>query len=394
MKAPPAPCHQGKQALLLHSVRPATLAASIAIAALALPACKGGQQAPRTRPPPAVTVAPVEVRDVPAEIRAPVDLRPLQQADVGSKILGYVDAVLVDRGDVVRKGQLLALVRPSDLPDQLAAARSSYELAKANRERAEKLAPTGVVSQQELQAASAAFASASAQLGGLGIRLGETRITSPLDGVVSTRRLDPGALVGPTAGTGSLLTVERVDVLRIFIPVNERDVARLKIGQEAHVELDAMPGKRYTGQVVRLSPAFDPVTRTLDAEVHLKNPGELRSGMYGRGGIVTEVHKDALVAPVAAIQITNDRSYAYVVRGETVKRVQVTVGVDGGDWLEIVGGLERGDEIVTAGTDVLSDGSPVRPVRNVNPYTGAAAPVASDSAPPAAGAASPAPRAN
>jgi membrane fusion protein (multidrug efflux system) len=394
MKAPPTPCHQGKQALLLHSVRQATLVASIALAALALPACKGGQQAPRARPPPAVTVAPVEVRDVAAEIRAPVDLRPLQQADVGSKILGYVDAVLVDRGDVVRKGQLLALVRPSDLPDQLEAARSSYELAKANRERAEKLAPTGVVSQQELQAATAAFASASAQLGGLGIRLGETRITSPLDGVVSARRLDPGALVGPTAGTGSLLTVERVDVLRIFIPVNERDVARLKIGQEAHVELDAMPGKRYAGQVVRLSPAFDPVTRTLDAEVHLKNPGELRSGMYGRGAIVTEVHTNALVAPVAAVQITNDRSYAYVVRGETVKRVQVTVGVDGGDWLEIVGGLQRGDEIVTAGTDVLSDGSPIRPVRNVNPYTGAAAPVASDSAPPAAGAASPAPRAN
>src|SRR5512147_189834 len=211
MKGSPAPCHRGKQALFLHFVRSATAAASVALAALALGACKGGQQAPRTRPPPAVTVAPVEVRDVPAEIRAPVDLRPLQQADVGSKILGYVDAVLVDRGDAVKKGQLLALVRPSDLPDQLEAARSSYELAKANRERAEKLAPTGVVSQQELQAATAAFSSASAQLGGLGIRLGETRITSPLDGVVSARRLDPGALVGPTAGTGSLLTVERHD---------------------------------------------------------------------------------------------------------------------------------------------------------------------------------------
>src|SRR5574337_210733 len=134
----------------------------LALAALAMPACK--KPAARPRPPPAVTVAPVEVRDVPVEIRAPVDLRPLQQADVGSKILGYVDAVLVDRGDLVKRGQLLALVRPSDLPDQLEAARSSYELAKANRERAEKLAPTGVVSQQELQAATAAFATASAQL--------------------------------------------------------------------------------------------------------------------------------------------------------------------------------------------------------------------------------------
>ncbi len=118
-------------------MRPTNAVVPFALAALVLPACKGGQQAARTRPPPAVTVAPVEMRDVPVEIRAPVDLRPLQQADVGSKVLGYVDAVLVDRGDEVKKGPLLALVRPSDLPDQLEAARSSYELAKANKERAE-----------------------------------------------------------------------------------------------------------------------------------------------------------------------------------------------------------------------------------------------------------------
>lgn len=365
-------------------VRPAPLILRIVLAASTLAACKSGQQGPRARPPPAVTVASVEVRDVPVEIRAPVDLRPLQQAEVGSKVLGYVDAVLVDRGDPVKKRQLLALVRPSDLPDQLEAARSSYELAKANKDRAEKLAPTGVVSQQELQAAAAAYASATAQMGALGVRIGETRITSPLDGVVSARRLDPGALVGPASGTGSLLTVERIDVLRIFIPVNERDVAHLKVGQEARVELDAMPGRSYGGQVVRISPAFDPVTRTLDAEVHVKNPGELRSGMYGRGAIVTETHKDALVAPVAAIQITSGRTYAYVVKGDRVKRVELTVGVDGGDWLEIVGGLKRGDEIVIGGIDIVSDGSQIRASRDVNPYTGAGA-VAADGSSASAG---------
>jgi macrolide-specific efflux system membrane fusion protein len=78
-----------------------------------------------------VSVARVEARDVPVEVRAPVDLRPLVQADVGSKTLGYLDAVLVDRGDKVTRGQLLALVRPSDLPDQLAAARSTLAQAQS-----------------------------------------------------------------------------------------------------------------------------------------------------------------------------------------------------------------------------------------------------------------------
>jgi RND family efflux transporter MFP subunit len=364
--------------------RGAALAAALAVSLLA--GCKGGKAAgPRTRPPPAVTVATVQVRDVPVEIRAPVELRPVVQAEVVAKTVGYLDAVLVDRGDVVRKGQLLAVVRPSDLPDQLAAARgtlaqvqASEVLARANRERAERLAPSGVVSQQELQAAVAAHASAEASLaaaranvGALGTRLGEMRIESPLDGVVSQRRLDPGALVGPSTNSGSIVTVERTDELRFFVPVNERDVGALRVGQEAHLEVDAAPGKRYAGKVVRVSPAFDPVARTLDAEVRVRNPGELRSRMYGRAAIVTAVHEGALVVPASAVQVSSGHNVVFVLKGDRVQRVTVDVGVDGGTWLEVTRGLARGDEIVTAGADALSDGAAVRPARNVDPYTGA-----------------------
>jgi len=347
------------------------LLAALALASVVLACGKGGTQGPPARPPPSVTAAAVQVRDVPVEIRAPVDLRPLVQADVGAKTLGYLDAVLVDRGDRVRKGQLLALVRPSDLPDQLEAARVAHDLAKTNRERAEKLAPAGVVSQQELQGAEAQYQAATANLAALAVRLGETKITSPLDGVVAARRLDPGALVGPNAQTGSILTVQNTDVLRVFLPVNERDVADLAVGQDATVELDAMPGKRYSGKVVRLSPAFDPVTRTLDAEVHIKNPGELRTGMYGRGYITTSIHKDAVVVPAGAVQISNDKSYVFLLQGDKVKRAEIKTGVDGGNWLEVTSGLSRGDQIITAGADILSDGSQVRAQLDVDPYTGA-----------------------
>src|SRR5512138_835627 len=176
---------------LAHALLASVLLGSFAGAA----GCNRGKatSAATTRPAPSVIVAKVEARDVPIEVQAPVDLRHLEQADVGSKVLGYVDAVFVERGDRVKKGQIIALVRPSDLPDQLAAARSSIgqikaqaALARTNYERANKLAPSGVVSQQELQAASAALASAEAseasaqaQISGLAIRLGETRITSP-----------------------------------------------------------------------------------------------------------------------------------------------------------------------------------------------------------------------
>jgi len=363
---------------------------------LALACSKSATDAVRTRPPPLVAVLRVTVRDVEEPARGPVDLRPLFQAEIGAKTLGYLDAVLVDRGDRVRKGQLVALVRPSDLPDQLAAARSADEQAKAavalapaNLDRARALAPAGRVSKQELQQAETALASAEAteagarsQVGALAVKLGETRITSPLDGVVSSRRLDPGALVGPSSNTGPILTVDQIDVLRLFVSVNEGEVSRLKLGQFAHVEIDAMPGRRFEGRVVRLAPSLDPSTRTLDAEVQLPNRnGELRAGMYGRAAIVTGVHPGALTVPVGAVQISNDRHYVFVVQTEEraeqvqakVRRREVRIGVDGETWLEIVGGLQPEEEVVIAGLEGLSDGSPVRPSRGVDPYGGVSA---------------------
>lgn len=344
--------------------------------------------APKGRPAPSVVVAKVVARDVPVEVQAPVDLRPLEQADVGSKVLGYVDAIFVERGDRVKKGQIIALVRPSDLPDQLAAARSSIgqikaqaALARTNYERANKLAPSGVVSQQELQSSSAALASAQsaeasaqAQISGLAIRLGETRITSPITGYVSTRRLDPGALVGPPGG-GAIVTVVRMDRLRVFLTLNEIDAMGISIGMDAHVELDALPGRSFLGKVVRVAPAFDPLTRTLEAEVQLANDsGELRPGMYGRGFIRREVHPNTPVVPVNAVQISSKQKYVFVLHDAKVERRAITTGaeVDDGSALEVSSGLAPGEEVVIAGADGLADGTTVRVTRDVNPYSGAA----------------------
>jgi RND family efflux transporter MFP subunit len=363
----------------------------------------GTSQAPKGRLAPSVVVSKVVARDVPVEVQAPVDLRPLEQADVGSKVLGYVDAIFVERGDKVKKGQIIALVRPSDLPDQLAAARSSIgqikaqaALARTNYERASKLAPSGVVSQQELQSASSALASAEsaeasaqAQISGLAIRLGETRITSPITGYVSQRRLDPGALVGPPGG-GAIVTVVRMDRLRVFLTLNEIDAIGISVGMDAHVELDSLPGRSFLGKVVRVAPAFDPLTRTLEAEVQLANDsGELRPGMYGRGFIRREVHPNTPVVPVNAVQISSLQKYVFVLHDTKVERRVITTGaeVDDGSALEVRSGLAAGDEVVIAGADGLADGTAVRVTRDVNPYSGASTASAS---PPQAAASKPA----
>ena len=363
---------------------------AVSLAAAVLSACDGRPPAaPRDRPPPLVSVARVESRNVPVEVRAPVDLRPLAQADVGSKTLGYLDAVLVDRGDRVAKGQLLALVRPSDLPDQLATARhtlasaqSSAALARTNYDRAKVLAPDAIVSQQELQQAQtqmtnaqAAQQAAESQIAALAVRLGETRITSPLAGVVVQRRLDPGVLVGPPGG-GLILSVARVDVLRVFITVNERELAGIRLGKDAHIELDALPGRSFGGKVVRIAPALDPATRTLDAEVQLDNrTGELYPGMYGRGAIVVDVHPHMPVVPAGAVVLSNKQAFAFAVSstpgGDVVHRRALTLGVDGGDWFEIKAGLTAGEEVVIAGSEGLAEGMKIRAARGPDPFVAA-----------------------
>lgn len=368
---------------MISLVRVSLLASALSFSVVAC-SNKGDKPSTKQRLAPLVSVAAVEKRDVPVEIRTPVELRPILSVDVGSKNLGVLDAVLVERGDPVKRGQLLAVVRPSDLPDQLAVARSqlaqteaSLALAQTEADNAKKLAATGAISEQSLlqaqtslTAQEASRQAARAQTAALATRLGETRIDSPLDGFVSTRRVDPGTLVGP--GTGPILTIVRIDVLRVFVTVPEREMSGIAVGKDAHVELDAFPNKRFRGKVVRVPPTLDPSTRTLDVEVHLANPGnELRPGMFGRGAVVVEVHPQVPVVPVNALQISGGKRYVYVLSGDDkVERRSIETGVDQGDRLEVKSGIKAGDLVVIAGIDGLSDGAKVRVARDVNPYSG------------------------
>ncbi|MFO0624402.1 MAG: efflux RND transporter periplasmic adaptor subunit [Polyangiales bacterium] len=359
----------------------------VLLLALQLACARRAAPPPRPRPPPHVVTTLLRARPLRVAVRAPVDVRPVRQVEIGAKVLGYLAVLTVDRGDRVRAGQLLGVVRPSDLPAQVAAARggvaqnaAAVALARANLERAETLAPQGVVSQQELASARAALATAEAQgialraqALGAGARLADTRLVSPMDGVVLARRVDPGALVGPS--TGPVLTVVATDALRVFVPVTERDAASVRLGQTAELTVDALPGRTFAARVSRLAPAFDAVTRTLDAEVLVPNPdGALRPGMYGRAVIVTGERAGAVLAPVSALQRAGERWFAFVVRDGRASRREVTVGVEEGEAVEVTRGLAAGDELVTAGLDALSDNAAVRVARGADPFRGPATP--------------------
>jgi HlyD family secretion protein len=92
--------------------------------------------------------------------------------------------------------------------------------------------------------------------------------------------------------------------------------------------------------------------------------------MYGRGAIILDVHKNAVVVPASAVQVSNEQKYIFILQGEMARRRNIEIGFDDGTWLEVTKGLEPGAEVVTAGSDSLSDKTKVRPVRDVDPYSG------------------------
>ena len=351
--------------------------AALVLAAAACAACgRDGAGPTASRPPPAVVVVKAVARDVSVTVKAPIELRPLLQAEVESKALGYLDAVLVAPGDRVTKGQLLALVRPGDLPDQLGAARgslaqteASLDLARATAARAVALAPSGVVSQQELQQAQAAVLRAEAEQAALraqvsvaSSRVGETRITAPYDGIVLARRLDPGALVGP--GTSPILVVGVVEKLKVIVSLDERRGVVVQTGQKAQLKLDALPEKLFDTTVFRVYPTFDTATRTMDVDLRIDNSEHLlKPGMFGRATIVVGVHPHAVVVPTGAVTVSAGKRWAFVLDGDKVQRREVGVGVDDGETLEVTRGVAAGEEVVTVGMDNVSNGAAVRVVR-------------------------------
>jgi membrane fusion protein (multidrug efflux system) len=377
-----------------------SLAAVCLLAAIAGCTSKAADNGPKKRPP-LVTVAEPQVRDVAVTLLYTVDIRAIEQADLQSKVQGYVEKIFVDRGDAVKKGQLLAEIRPSDLPQQVSQARenvgqtdASFKLAEENARRARELFQRGMVSradldqaEAQLQIAASARGSARAGMGVVSTRLSETRLFAPFAGWVANRALDPGALVTPGPQNQTILTVVRIDQVRVFVSVLENQAPLVHRGQPATITVDAVPGRSFTGTVTRVPPGLDPNTRTLTCEIVIPNPDDvLKPGMYGRAALTVDTHPHAVVLPVEAVIAEEDQRSVFVVDNikpapdgkspatGVARRVPVSVGFDGGDWLEIQKGLKGDEPVIVAGVDMVGDGVPVSVARKRSPERAAAHP--------------------
>jgi len=301
---------------------------------------------------------------------------------VAPRAAGRLEDVSVRLGDQVRRGQRIAKIEDFELLEQIKQQEAAQDvsqatirqrdadlgLAKTNLDRSKSLFERQLIAKQALDDTESRYQSAQAQLDlaraqaqqskarldELKINLSNTIITSPANGFISRRLVDPGASVGQNAPIVEVVDISRV---RLIANVVEKDLKQLQSGDTTRVQVDAYPGQTFTGRIARVSPVLDPATRTAPIEIEIANANyRLKPGMYARVGITLETTKDALVVPANALVDLGGRRGVFQPLSETAVFRAVQVGTEQGDIVEVLGGLKEGDEVITTGAGQLRDG--------------------------------------
>ena len=339
-----------------------------------------------------VTAVTPERVDLALTSNQPATAEPFHRAQIGTQVNGVVRKVLVDIGDSVKKSEALANISVPDLEQKLkarkaealqlqtavAAAKANYEAAKSEFQRTDTLVKSGSLTKKagdeakkrsasaraEFDAARATADVADAMVGELEALVNFSQLTAPFDGVVTIRDLDPGDLVRTTDGT--LLQVEQLDPLRVVTYLPEREAVHLDIGDEAALVLDAFPGLVFTGKISRIAKSLDPKTRSMRAEMDLKNPnGKIPPGLYGRLEVVLEKKPKALVLPPDCIRSSDNGPFVYVIgAGGKIAKKTVQTGLDDGKRIEITEGLNGSEKVVGGMIGRLNEGDTVEVIND------------------------------
>ncbi|MFZ2508486.1 MAG: efflux RND transporter periplasmic adaptor subunit, partial [Steroidobacteraceae bacterium] len=352
------------------------LASLMFATALALTACdlangdSAGDKAKDEVPAVPVEVAATRRAEMAAVYTGTAPIESERKAFVMPKVRGEIRQVLVDEGERVREGQVLARLDGDQLRLEVALAEATMRKLERDYARNTELQAKGLISavsidnlKYELEAARASWELARLQLS-------YTEIRSPISGTV-TQRLDVvkvGNTVTPVGGViesadSALFVVEDLDTLILRVNVPERELAKLAVGQIAELGFDAVPGQAFAGRIALVSPYVDAETATFSVRIRVTETGGLlRPGMFARVAIVYERKPDALQIPRTALLEGDGPQKVFVVQDGKADERPVTLGLSSGAYVEVVTGLKDGEQVVVVGQAAVKPGAMVRVV--------------------------------
>jgi RND family efflux transporter MFP subunit len=308
------------------------------------------------------------------QVSLPGNVQPFTDAAIFARTSGYLKKRYADLGSRVKAGQVLAEIDTPEIDQQLLQARADLATAQANArlaqttaERYQDLIKTDSVSRQDLDnaignhdAKKAAVQSEDANVKRLEELQRFKTIYAPFDGVITARNTDIGALIGSGSNAKELFHIASMTKLRIFVSVPQLYSSAVRVGMNADIEVQNLPGRTFTGRLARTAQAIDPDSRTLLSEIDLDNPGgEILPGSFAQVHLKLPTSATTFRLPVSTLIFRSDGLRIALVKDGTVALAPVTLGRDFGSTVEVVAGLKGGESVVVNPPDSLADGQTV-----------------------------------
>lgn len=364
----------------------------LALAPIASIGCQSpaAEAKPDEVPPPAidVTVVAASVDDIESGLEVSGTLAPRRRVPVKPRLPGTLERVLVDIGDRVKEGQVIATVDRREIDAQVDAAAAAVAVAKAGlenaeaalanavleHERAQTLFEKGALPRQRLDAAETTRRGAVAQrdLAQASLVQAEATsrrtlevqrdatVTSPVTGFIVERNYDAGAIPGDLP----VVVVADLRQMKLEAGVSELEAGRLRVGMKARVSVQAKPGEVFEGELAAIAPEVDDKNRHFKIDVRVPNESAaLLSGMYAGVRIIDGTATDAVVVPREAVTTVDGKRTVFKVEGDTVQPVTVTEGLSDGARVQIASGLAAGDQVIADARRALPAGTRVRAVQ-------------------------------
>ncbi|MDD5766162.1 MAG: efflux RND transporter periplasmic adaptor subunit [Candidatus Marinimicrobia bacterium] len=314
-----------------------------------------------------------------------------QDVKVYSTIPTCIVTMKVDVGDVVKKGQVLAVVDNEKIRQMVIQAEAGMESARAQYKNVEtewnrinKLYQANAVSRAQFdgvaaqrEAAKSAVKQLEAALTNAKSQVEDSYIKAPIAGVVSERFLEQGDQTSPQM---PVFTIVKMNPVKVEIEVVESQIGLVKIGQMAHVKVESYPDQKFEGKVSKIDPTLNPMSRTIGVEILIDNSAmKLKPGMFARVEIVIDRHDDTILIPKYAVlenttleylggELTNAKvkieKYIYIVQDSIALKKPIQTGFEDGPKIEVLYGINAGERLVTVGQHNLFDSSKVDIVTN------------------------------
>ena len=275
--------------------------------------------------------------------------------NIASQTAGRIRTLNVEVGDFVEKGQVLAEMDRTQL-DQAALTLKNNE---TEFERIKALFEEGGVSQSDYETAELSYNVSKSSYDNL---LENTVLLAPVSGVITARNYDVGDMY---AMSSPIYTLQQITPVKLLVPVSEMDYTNVHQGDKVSLTVDAIPGRTFTGSVVRVYPVIDPTSHTFNVEVHVPNTDRaIRPGMYARVTVTFGVNNSIVLPDTAVLkqQGSGVRTVFVLADDSTVEARIVTLGLHFDGKYEILSGLEEGETVVVTGNSSLNGGDKVEVV--------------------------------